>query len=175
MSPHLRRCAAAFGLACTALTVLVASPARAVPAPVTVTMAEPNAGPNTIFVERTAGETTGAADTWRMNQDIWLRNDGASSLVLESITIAYTGGSDPADITVNAASFDAIADAGDMAPDNQIPAGATRRLKVPEERVHDFPIATSVTVSIGALVAASCVCQLPTALKFSSAKPGGLM
>ena len=61
-----------------------------------------------------------------MNQDIWLQNTGAATLVLDEITISYSGGSDPADITVAAATFDAIAD--DPMNLNQIPAGATSRV-----------------------------------------------
>ena len=132
------------GLTGTSL-VAFGSVASAAPAPVTVTMAEPFQG-GAIVVERTAGETTGQPDRWRMNQDIWLQNTGAATLVLDEITISYSGGSDPADITVGAATFNAIAD--DPMNLNQIPVGATSRLRVPEERVHAFPIADSVSVSI---------------------------
>ena len=90
------------GLTGTSL-VAFGSVASAAPAPVTVTMAEPFQG-GAILVERTAGETTGQPDRWRMNQDIWLQNTGAATLVLDEITISYSGGSDPADITVAAAS-----------------------------------------------------------------------
>src|SRR5262245_29930787 len=144
MSAHVRAFLVIGGLVGGSL-VAFGTTAHAVAAPVTVTMAEPFQG-GAIVVERTAGETTGQPDRWRMNQDIWLQNNGGSTLVLDSITIAYNGGSDPADITVAAASFDAIAD--DPMNINQTPAGATSRLRVPEERVHPFPIADSVDVSI---------------------------
>ncbi|HEY3484305.1 MAG TPA: M23 family metallopeptidase, partial [Ilumatobacteraceae bacterium] len=144
MSAHLRTLGTIVGLAGSSFLV-IAGTAHAAPPPVTVTMAEPFQG-GAIVVERTAGETTGQLDRWRMNQDIWLQNTGPDTLVLDSVTITYTGGSDPADITVPAASFDAIGD--DPMNLNQIPAGATSRLKVPEERVHAFPIADSVSVSI---------------------------
>jgi hypothetical protein len=127
------------------LVLAITPPAGAVPPPVSVVMAEPFQG-GAIVVERTAGETAGQPDRWRMNQDIWLQNTGGSTLVLDEITIAYSGGSDPPDITVPAASFNAIAD--DPMNLNQIPAGDTSRVRVPEERVHAFPVANSVSVSI---------------------------
>ena len=144
MKPNARR--TGIVAAVVAALVLANAPiAGAVPPPVSVVMAEPFQG-GAIVVERTAGETTGAPDGWRMNQDIWLQNTGAATLVLDEITIAYAGGSDPADVTVAAASFNAIAD--DPMNLNQIPASDTSRVRVPEERVHAFPIAGSVSVSI---------------------------
>ena len=145
MSTHVRALLAVGGLTVGASLVAFGTTASAVAPPVTVTMAEPFQN-GAIQVERTAGETTGQPDRWRMNQDIWLQNTGAATLVLDEITISYSGGSDPADVTVAAATYNAIAD--DPMNLNQIPAGATSRLRVPEERVHAFPIADSVSVSI---------------------------
>src|SRR5262245_66584253 len=107
MSAHVRAFLVIGGLVGGSL-VAFGTTAHAVAAPVTVTMAEPFQS-GAIVVERTAGETTGQPDRWRMNQDIWLQNTGPATLVLDEITISYSGGSDPADITVPAASFHAIA------------------------------------------------------------------
>jgi uncharacterized repeat protein (TIGR01451 family) len=144
MKAHVRRMGPISALA-GVLVLAITPPASAAPPPVSVVMAEPFQG-GAIVVERTAGEMAGQPDRWRMNQDIWLQNTGGSTLVLDEITIAYSGGSDPPDLTVSAASFNAIAD--DPMNLNQIPAGDTSRVRVPEERIHAFPIADSVSVSI---------------------------
>src|SRR5688500_7518523 len=90
------------------LMVLAVMPAAsAVPAPVTVDMAEP-ADSGDILVERTNGETTGDPDRWRMNQDIWVTNTGPDELVLETVDISYAGGSDPSDVSVDVAAFQTL-------------------------------------------------------------------
>ena len=145
----LRRTAA---LSVAVLSVLLSmTPASAAPPPVSMVTPEPFQG-GAIVVERTAGETTGAPDGWRMNQDIWLTNTSGDELVLTQVDITYEGGSDPADVPVDVDAFHTLTGFWTIAPDpgsgNTIPAGETQRLKVPEERVHAFPIADTVSVAI---------------------------
>ncbi|MGH2711994.1 MAG: hypothetical protein ACRDH9_12430 [Actinomycetota bacterium] len=152
MPKHTRRAPA---VAAMTLAILIPmTPASAAQPPLTVDMAEPSEG-GAILVERTAGETTGQPDGWRMNQDIWVTNTGPDELILEKVDISYTGGSDPADVSVDVAAFQTLTgfyviapNADEGWPGNTVPVGTQQRIRVPEERVHPYAIADSVTVEL---------------------------
>jgi uncharacterized repeat protein (TIGR01451 family) len=146
-----------------AATALIASLAWAVPAraeapPIEIERGDPYQSP-AVVVERTAGQTAGEPDVWRMNMDILFVNLGMEDLVLEEVTVRYAGGSNPSDLVVDAAQLKqdtglsilpqlSDGDGNVTAAGNVSPAGEKRRLIVPEHRVLPFPVPYAVTVEI---------------------------
>lgn len=134
----LRRVVASgLGLATLASAALVtaAPPAAAAPAPVTVSQVQPaSAGnANVIVVNRVAAENSSAADRWRMNLDMVVRNNQSSSVTLDRLDIAYPGSAITTKVTY---------------PSTYFKAGQSRRVIVPEYRLHPYPIAGSAQVTL---------------------------
>ena len=102
--------------------------------PLTMTRIGPVNNSGTILVEKVAGGSTGEAPHWRLHLDIWVRNTSLLPLTISSVSIGYTGGSDPATITR-------------LLPTIIVP-GQTAKIIVPQERRNLYPLPTSTTIQL---------------------------
>ena len=133
----------------------IAPAAQAAPPPLAVLGFQPVVG-GSIVVERTAGEFGGDPEGWRMNMDVYLENNGPGDLTLTDVVVAYDGGSDPADIVLDAATYNAntgrwiLADIPAFGLTGNVVDGGEdfRVANVPEERVNPFPVPDTVTVDL---------------------------
>ena len=145
-------------LAVVAAVVLApTAAASSAAAPVSVVGIEPKEG-NAVVVERVAAAGPGGAEHWRLNLDLILKNTGSRSITLTQVEIAYAAGG-PAPKTVAVAN-------------DAIEPGAKYELNVPEDRIHLFPVADSVTVELSFAGYDTFSIAQPLA-EYRNAAPGG--
>jgi hypothetical protein len=126
---------AAVGAAATA-TVVAFGPgtiARAAVPPITIEKVEASNGQD-LFVERVTGRNGGELNAWRPTSHVYVRNNGASTIEVNSIGISYQGGSSPSNWW--------------QATPKTINPGSTGIIAVPEPRLLAYPLPDTITLQV---------------------------
>jgi hypothetical protein len=87
-----------------------------------------------VVVEHVVGGKSYVDDKWRLVMDVWLRNDGPTTVHLNAVAVEYNGSVTPPFIG--------------LGQDLSIKPGEEGRVLVPDDRLHDYPLSASVTVEM---------------------------
>lgn len=91
-------------------------------------------GEKGVVVEHVVGGKSYLDDKWRLVMDVWLRNDGPTTVHLSAVAVEYDGGVTPPFIG--------------LGQDLSIKPGEKGRVLVPDDLLHDYPLPASVTVEM---------------------------